>query len=62
MDFRRIKNEKSYVHPKVLSNMLTCVHNQAMGEVFMIGSEKDVYMSISIIYIYISKYIVKDSD
>jgi len=30
--------------PKVLSNMLTCVHNQAMGEVFMIGKRAGVDM------------------
>ena len=32
-------NFSNYFHAKVLSNMLTCVHNQAMGEVFMIGLE-----------------------
>ena len=32
---------ENYFHPKVLSNMLTCVHNQAMGEVFMIGLETE---------------------
>ena len=30
--------------PKVLSNMLTCVYNQAMGEVFMIGKRAGVDM------------------
>jgi len=30
--------------PKVLSNMLTCVHNLAMGEVFMIGKRSGVDM------------------
>ena len=30
--------------PKVLSNMLTCVHNLAMGEVFMVGKRAGVDM------------------
>merc|ERR1712200_288925 len=30
--------------PKVLSNMLTCVHNLAMGEVFMIAKKAGVDM------------------
>merc|ERR1740128_98998 len=30
--------------PKVLSNMLTCVHNLAMGEVFMIAKKSGVDM------------------
>ena len=34
--------EEKFFHSKVLSNMLTCVHNQAMGEVFMIGLETNL--------------------
>lgn len=32
--------------PKVLSNMLTCVHNLAMGEVFMVGKRAGVDMRV----------------
>ena len=55
LSYRLSKRERNVLYtgamgtaliPKVLSNMLTCVHNLAMGEAFMVGKRAGVDMRV----------------